>query len=186
MRAAFIGELYCVSCLAVAGAPAVRAGDVHIRQELYIKTDNAGSVAAGATERPGVVGKITGLVAEGFGIRRLRIKLAQLVVDACIGCHSGADVDADGRGVHELDVCNAVGIDCADVGRQRTAADLCLQCRNQALQYHSGLAGARYPGDNCEPSFWNIDLQGLYGMDPIRGQVNPAVCKEHFLFDAGA
>ncbi|MFR6590947.1 MAG: hypothetical protein ACLURV_13505 [Gallintestinimicrobium sp.] len=22
-------------------------------------------------------------------------------------------------------------------------------------------AGARYSGDNCEPSFWNIDLQGL-------------------------
>ena len=49
-RTVFISEPDCVSGLVIAGPAAVRAGNVDIRQELHVETDNAGSVAAGAAK----------------------------------------------------------------------------------------------------------------------------------------
>ena len=89
-------------------------------------------------------------------------------------------------GVDELDMGDACGIHCADVCRQWAAADLRFQCRDQAFQHHGGLAGAGHAGNDCEPSLGDIDLQGLYRMDPVRRQVDSAVCKEVLLFGAGA
>ena len=106
-------------------------------------------------------------------------------MDACVGCHSGADIDADGRGINQLDVCNAVSIDCVDVGRQCGTMDFRLQSGDQAFQYHGGFSGAGYPGDNREPSLGNIDHQGLYRMNLIRRKVNRAIRKQAFFLGTG-
>ena len=126
----------------VARAAAVRARDIHIRQKLHIQTHHARSIAAGTTQRARVVGKIAGLAAARLCIRRSSIELAQLIMHAGIGGHGGADVDADGRRIDELDVRDALGADRPNVRRQRMAADAGLQRGDQALEHHGRLAGA--------------------------------------------
>ena len=144
--------------LAGASTAAVRAGNVHIRQELHIQTDHTRSVAAGTAQRTRVIGKIARLIALAPGVGRFGIKLSQLIVDTGVGRHCGADVDADRRGVDELDVRNAVRVDRADMGRQSAAADVRLQRRDQAFQYHRGLAGTGYACNDGEPSLGNVHL----------------------------
>ena len=87
---------------------AVRTGNVHIRQELHVQTDDAGAVAAGATQGAGIVGEIACLIAARLRVRRFGIELAQLVMRARIGRDRRADVDADRRRVDELDMRDAV------------------------------------------------------------------------------
>ena len=99
-----VGELYLIGHSCIAGTAAVRAGNADIRQKLNIQTDDARSVAAGAAQGAGVVGKVARFIALFPGVGRFGIQLAQLVVNACIGRNGRADVDADGRGVNELNV----------------------------------------------------------------------------------
>ena len=83
---------------AIPAAPAIRAGNFHIRQKLHIQTDGACSVAGRAAELSGIVGEISCLIAQCFGLRQSCIGLAQLVVNIGIGGHGRADIDADGCG----------------------------------------------------------------------------------------
>ena len=94
---------------------AVRTGNVHIRQELHVQTDDAGAVAAGATQGAGIVGEIACLIAARLRVRRFGIELAQLVMRARIGRDRRADVDADRRRVDELNMRDAVGRNGADM-----------------------------------------------------------------------
>ena len=55
------------------------------------------------------VGEIAGLEALLPGIRRFGVELPQLVVDARVGRHGRAHIDADGRCVDKLDVRDALG-----------------------------------------------------------------------------
>ena len=61
--ACLVREFHIVSRSCIARTAAIRARNVHIRQELYIQTDDARSVAAGAAERAGVIGKVACFVA---------------------------------------------------------------------------------------------------------------------------
>ena len=55
------------------------------------------------------VGEIAGLETLLPGVRRFGVELPQLVVDARVGRHGRAHIDADGRCVNELDVRDALG-----------------------------------------------------------------------------
>ena len=103
---------------------AVRTGNVHIRQELHVQTDDAGAVAAGATQGAGIVGEIACLIAARLRVRRFGIELAQLVMRARIGRDRRADVDANRRRVDELDMRDAVGRNGADMRWQCAASDV--------------------------------------------------------------
>ena len=97
---------------------------------------------------------------------------------AGIGGHGGTDIDADGRRVDELDVCDALGADRPDVRRQRAAADTGLQRGDQALEHHGRLARAGHAGHDRQPPLGNGDLQRLDRMDLRRGQANRSVRKQ--------
>ena len=94
---------------------------------------------------------------------------------ARIGGDGGTDVDADGRGVNELDMRDAPGVYRADVRGQSAAVYACLKRGNEAFQHHRGLAGAGHACDNGEPPFGNVHLQRLDGVNFRSGQVNDAV-----------
>ena len=179
--AGLICELHIISGSCVARAAAVGARDVDVRQELHVQTHLARPVTAGAAEGAGVVGKVARLIAPFLCVGRSRIQLPQLVVDARVGGDRRADIDADGRGVDELDMRNTVGFDCADMRGQGAAADACLQSGNEALEHHGGLAGAGHTGDDGQPSLRDLDLQRLDGMDLRRGQMHGPICKHSFL-----
>ena len=96
-------------------------------------------------------------------------------MDIGVGGYGGADVDADGGGVDEFYLSDPIRLQGTHVFRQFSSFDLCLQGGDQALQDESGLAGAGYAGDSSEPSFWDVCLQRLYGVDGTGGEVDAAV-----------
>ena len=88
----FAKALYEPRLLCVAGAVAVRAGDVHVRQKLHVQADAARAVAHRAAQRAGIVGKVARLIAPAFGVRGPGVDLSKLVVDVRVGRNGRADV----------------------------------------------------------------------------------------------
>ena len=158
---------------AVARAVAGGAGDVHVRQELHVQTDNAGAVAGGAAQSARVVGKVAGLVAEMPGLGGAGEDLAQFVVDVGVGGHRGAHVDADGRGVDELDLRNAGRFHGAHVLRQPAPRNGRLQRRDEAFEDQRGLARAGYAGDDAQPPLGKFHFQRPHGVDGSGGKPQP-------------
>ena len=95
--------------LAIPAAPAIRAGNFHIRQKLHIQADRACPVAGRAAQFSGIIGKIACLIAHvALASGSLCISLAQLVMNIGIGGHGGTDIDADGCRVDQLDLPDAL------------------------------------------------------------------------------
>ena len=172
--------------LLVAGAAAVRAGDLHIRQELDVQADGAGAVAAGTAQAARVVGEIARLVALLPGKGGAGVDLAQFVVDIGIGGHRGPHVDADGRCVNELDLRNARCSDAFHMGGQSFALGGGLQRGDQAFQHQRGLAGTGHAGHRDEPPLGQPDFQRLDGVDGPGAQGDGAQRKELRFRGAGA
>ena len=172
------GQFYQSGRPGIAGTTAVRAGDVHIRQELHVQAHLAGAVAAGTAQGPGVVGKISGLVAVCLCVRRPRKEPAQVIVDACVGGNGGADVDPDGGRINELDVGDALRVKGADMRRQCLAVDAGFQCRNKALQHQRGLAGAGHAGHDGQPPLGQVYFQRLHRVELRGGKMECSLCKQ--------
>ena len=117
-------------------------------------------------------------------VGRLGVELAQLIVHARVGRDRGADVDADGRRVDELDVRDAVGFDRANVRGQGIAVDLRFQRGDKALEHHRRLARTGHAGDDREAALGDVDLKRLDSVDLRSGQMNRAVCEQFVLFGA--
>ena len=166
---------------AVPGPPAVRAGDVHVGQELHVQTDGAGAVAGGTAQGAGVVGEVSGLVPQGLGLGAAGVDLPQLVVDVGVGGHGGADIEADGGGVDELHPPDAIRLHRQDVVRQPAPGDVGLQTGDQALQDQGRLPGPGHPGDHGEPPLGDVRLQGLHCVDGPGGQVDAPILEQLFL-----
>ena len=162
--AVLVCKLYIVSGLCIAGAAAVGARNIHIRQELHIKAHNSRAIAAGAAKGAGIIGKIARLAALFPCIGGFCIQLAQLVVNARIGGHRGTDIYAYGGCVYQLDMRDALGANITDMRGKRSACNAGFQRGHKAFQHHCGFAGARYPRYNGQPPFGDIDFKGLYGM----------------------
>ena len=79
-----------------------------------------------------------------------------------VGGDSRADVDAYRRCVNELYVLYPLCVYRADMLRQRPPLDHRGQSRDKTFQHHRRFPGAGHAGDDGEPSFRNIDLQGLH------------------------
>ena len=163
---------------AVARAAAVGTDDLHVGQELDVQADGAGAVAGGAAQRAGIIGKVAGLVIQALRVGRAGVDLAQLVVHAGVGGHGGADVDADGRGVDQLDLGNAGRADRLHVLRQRLAAQRGLQPGNQALEDQRGLARAGHAGDGGQPALGEPQGEGLHGVNWPGGHFDRAQVKQ--------
>ena len=99
-------------------------------------------------------------------------------MDTGVGCHGGADIDADGGGIDELHMGDSLGLHPPDVGGQGAAVNVSFQGGDQALQHHGGLAGAGNPGDHGQPPLGDLHVQRLYGMDLVGGKKNGALVKE--------
>ena len=158
---------YLVRVPAVAGAAALGARNLHIRQELHIQTDNACAIADRAAQLAGVVGEIARLITKALRIGGAGKNLAQLVMDVGIGCYCGAHIDADGRCVNQLDLTDAFCLHRLHVGRQGAARRLCRQRRDKAFQYQRGLAGAGDPRHHGQAALGKRHLQRLYRVDGI-------------------
>ena len=91
----------------VAGAVAVRARDVHVREELHVQADAARPVTGGAAEFPGIIGEVPRFPASGLGVLASGEDLPEFVVDIGICSYRRAHVDADGRSVDQLDLADA-------------------------------------------------------------------------------
>ena len=162
----------------VAGAPAFRTGNLHVRQKLHIQADNAGSIADRTAEFSRVVGKIACLNACRLRFRRFGVYFPQLVVDIGVGGHSGAHVDSDWRGVNQLYMADAVRLHCLYMGGQLLTGREGFQSGHQTLQNQCGLPGAGYAGNDGHPPLWNIHIQGLYRVNLFGSQMNPSLLKQ--------
>ena len=128
--------------LGIPGSFAVRTRDIHVRQELDIQTDDPGAVAGGTAEPSSVVRKVPCLPAPFLGFRCPGKDLSQFIMDAHIGGHGGADVDANGGSIDELHLTDALGFHGFHRVRQGIPFQLSFQGWNQAFQHQGGLAGA--------------------------------------------
>ena len=147
--------------LCIAAAAACGAGNVHVRQKLYIQADDACAVAHRAAQPAGVVGKISRLKAKAFGVRRFGIELAQFVVHIGVCGHGRAHVDADGCGVNELCPRNAGRLDGKDVGRQLCPGSRGLKGGHKAFQHKCCFPAARDACHHGEPAVGDIDAERL-------------------------
>ena len=59
-----------------------------------------------------------------------------------VGGDGGADVDADGRRVDQLDLLDAISLNGADMGGKWSAVNGRIQPRHKAFQHQCGFAGA--------------------------------------------
>ena len=89
-----------------------------------------------------------------------------------IGGHGGAHIDANGCGIDQLDLGDAVRHNRAYMLRQLLAVDGGVQAGNQAFQHKGGLARAGNPGHHSQPPLGNFDVQRLYGVDGVGGKLN--------------
>lgn len=89
-----------------------------------------------------------------------------------IGGHGVAHIDANGCGIDQLDLGDAVRHNRAYMLRQLLAVDGGVQAGNQAFQHKGGLAGAGNPGHHSQPPLGNFDVQRLYGVDSVGGKLN--------------
>lgn len=172
--AVFAGVFYAFGLAGIAGAAAFRAGNFDIGQKLYVKIYDAGSVTDRAAQFSGVVREISGfetLLPGGVGFGK---DFAQLVVNIGVGCHGGADVDADGGGVNEFYLFYARGIDGYDMRRQFFVINGGFKRRNQTLKDQGGFAGAGNAGYNGQPAFGNVYIQRFNGVDGTGGKVDGA------------
>ena len=163
---------------AVTPSPAVRAGDVHIRQKLHIQRDLSGPVAGGAAEFTCIVGKISRFIAACLCVRRPGIDLAQIIVHIGIGCHCGPHIDTDGGRVDQLDLMDARCLQRSYVGGKFLSIDGGGKSRNQALQDHGRLAGTGDAGDHCQLPFRDPDIQGMHGVDGTGLHMDGSLCKK--------
>ena len=93
-------------------------------------------------------------------------------MDIGVGRNGRADIDADGRRVDELDLCDAFRVQCADVVGQGAVACLRGERRHKAFQNERRFARTGNARDDGQPPFGNIDIQRLDGMDGAGGQMD--------------
>ena len=129
---------------------------------------------------------MAGFIAAFLCVRRFGEQLAQIIVNAGVGGHGGAHIDADRGGVDELDMRDPLGADIPNVRWQSSAADVRLQCGDQAFQHHGGFAGTGHAGHHRQPPFRNVHLQRLHRVDRRGGQMDHAVGKHRFGISARA
>ena len=119
-----------------------------------------------------------------FSFGQFGVNLAQIIVNACIGCDSRTDINSDRRSINELNVLNPLSVNGTDMLRQRLAVNRHSQRRYKAFQNHCGFTGTRYAGNNCQPALRNIYLQRLNGMNLRGSKMNVAVSKQLLLLSA--
>ena len=156
----------------VPGAPAIRAGNFHIRQKLDVQADRARSIAGWTAQFACIVRTIPGGIMKCFRLRRPRVYLPQFIMDIGIGSDRGADVDTDRRCVDQLNLADILSLQRAYRLRQRFPLDHRFQSGNQAFQNQRGLARSRHSGHNCQPALRDIHFQRLNSMQLGSGKMN--------------
>ena len=175
-------DAHFAGLLAVPRTAALRAGDLHVGQELHVQADHAGPVAHGAAQAAGVVGKVACFQAKPLCVLRAGKDLAQLVVHVGVRRHGGAHVHADRRSVNELHLPDALGLSAPHVGRQRRAVRERVQRRHKAFEHERRLAGAGNTCHHGEPPLRNLHLERLHGVDRPGGEADAAQAEERFPF----
>ena len=144
-----------ISFPGVAGTPAFRTRDVHIREKLHVQADDAGTVADRAAQFPRIVRKIARFIAGLFCFRQLCKGLSQQVMDIGVGRHRGADIDTNGSGVNEFYLLHTFRFDASHILRQFFFSGHRFQSRNQTLQDQRGLSGTGDSRDHGQSALWN-------------------------------
>ncbi|WP_407441681.1 hypothetical protein [Rhodococcus sp. (in: high G+C Gram-positive bacteria)] len=157
----------------VAGPLASGTDDVDVGEELDVERDLPGAVAVRTPQRPGVVGEIAGFQAAFLRVGGGGVRAPHLVEHAAVGGHGRTDVQADGSGVDNRDATDAGGIDARHVRGKLLPRSDCGEGRDEALEDHSRLTGTGHARDGGEPSFGQVDVEGMDRVD--RGGGHPDV-----------
>ena len=107
----FIHKADAFRFLPIARAMAGRTGNLHIRQELYIQADDARPITDGTSELSRIVREVSCLESLFLGTFAPGIDLSEFVMDIRIGGNRRSYIDADRRGIDELDILDARRID---------------------------------------------------------------------------
>ena len=89
-----------------------------------------------------------------------------------IGGDGRAHVDADRRGVNELDGGNARSLNACDVLRQLTVVDKRRKGRNKTFEYQRGFAGTGNAGNHGKTPFGNPYVQRFDRVNRFGLEVN--------------
>ena len=100
-----------------------------------------------------------------------------------VGGDGGADVDADGRRVDQLDLLDAVSLNGADMGGKWPAVNSRIQPQHKTFQHQCGFAGAGHTGNDGQPALGDVHLQRLHRVDTGSGEMNFSEGEKLFLFD---
>ena len=106
----------------------------------------------------------------------------QFVMHIGVGGDRGADIDADGSGVDQFDMFDAVRLDGEYMLRKFFPLNLRVQAGYQAFQDQGRLAGTGYSGYHGQFPFGNPDFQWFYCVngaggepdDPVMVQICPS------------
>ena len=158
----------------VAAPPALRALDVHVRQELNVQGDLPGTVAGRAAQRARVVGERARLQPGGCCLLGASEGAAQLVQHPGICGDGRAHVNADGRRVDQVDAGHPGGIHVAHVPGQRLTRQLGAQRGNQRFQHERRLAGPAHARHRRQRPHGDVYAQRCHRVYPQGLQVNRA------------
>ena len=146
-------DLHVQDLGAEAPAIAIRAAQVHVRQELHLHMLEAGAAAGGTAPITGVEAEHAGGVAALGRQRRTREQLAHLVEGTHVAGRVAARGLADGRLVHEHRIGQPVSTQQLAMGprRLRGLAEVARQRGVQHVLHQRALARARDPGHADQP-----------------------------------
>jgi hypothetical protein len=156
-------DLHFEHFLAIARAVAIRAAQVHVREELHLDMLEAVAAAGGAAPVARVEAESARGVGACPGVRGRREQVADRVEGAHVARRIGARGAADGRLVDEHDVVHVLGADqlaeCA--GRFRRLAEVLAQRGMQDVLYQRGLARARHSRHAHQAAQREVDVDVL-------------------------
>ena len=153
---------------------AVGTGDVDVGEELHVEGDLAGAFAFRAAQRARVVREIAGR--QPGVLRRIQasIRTSEVVEDAGIGGHGGADVDADRGGVDDVDAVDPLGVDLTHMIGSRTL--VCgLERGDEAVEDEGGLARSGHSRDDGQPLPGDLRVEGVDRVERCGAQPDPTV-----------
>ena len=134
-----------------------------------IQTDHTGAITHRTAQLSCIIRKISGFAAKLFGLWGLCKNFAQIIMDIGIGGYSRTHVNADGRGVDQLNMPDIAGIHLADMVRHRRLVNGGVKGRHKTFQDQCCFAGAGNPGHCGQPTFGKAYVKGPDRMDGIGG-----------------
>ena len=172
-------DAFCV--LPIARAMAGRAGNLHIRQELYIQADDACPVTDWTSEFSRIVREISCFESLFPGTFAPGVDFSQLIMDIRISRNRRSYIDANRRRIDKFDILYAGRIDRKHMAEEFFACKRCQKSRDKTFKHHGRLSRAGYTCHDREPSLRDFCVKRLYCMDRPRFHPDASFAEDFFL-----